>query len=185
MNYKLNYKMLALACFAFPVLLTGCESTQTPYEIDRQVAYKAKRASNYYDFGITEEKVSDQIYFVTAKLEGTSSIQRAKDMWHLHAANLALNNNFDKFASDKKRSGKWCTGTRNQSTGQRSANDGGPRVSGFVLLAHDKSQLKRNKKLYSAKSMKDELEAKVNALLTEQAMSKNSDRFLEACREKR
>lgn len=181
----MNHKILALACLTLPVLLTGCKSTQTPYEVDRQVAYKPKRASNYYDFGITEEKVNDQIYFVTAKLEGTSSMQRAKDMWHLHAANIALNNGFEKFSSDKKRSGKWCSGTKSNTTGQRSTNDGGPRVSGFVLLAKDKSQLKPNKKLYSAKNMKKNLQDKVSALLTEETMSKNANRFLDACREKR
>lgn len=178
-------KLLFLALIALTTFISGCKSTPTPYEIDRQIDYKPRRASSFYDFGITEEKVNDHIYYITAKLEGTSSLQRAKDMWYLHAANVALRNGYEKFATKKRKSGKWCMGTRNKSTGERSTDDGGPKAAGFVLLVKDKSQLKERSKIYDAKKVQSEYSAKVNAIIDEQMMYTNNERFVQACRDLR
>lgn len=179
--YNKSYALIGLLT---SFLFVGCQTTQTSYQVDSALNYKKNRSISLYNFGITEEKVNDRIYFVTAKLEGTSSTERAKDMFYLHAANLAVQNNYKKFATAKRKGGRWCFNYKNNYTGQKSTNDGGPKFSGFVLLANKKDEIEGKHKIHDAQQVIIEKEPKVNAPITKAAMQKNEQRFLQACSNK-
>ncbi|WAJ71855.1 hypothetical protein [Catenovulum adriaticum] len=177
----MKHKLLASFCLLASVTLTGCQTTQTPYEVSSSLTYKKGKPLSSYHLGVTEEKVNDQIYHVTVKLTGTSSIVRAKDMFYLHAANLALSHNFEKFVIEKRKSGKWCYGTETRYTKQRSTSEAGPRYSGFVLLIHDKKQVASKQKVQIAKNIKKIAQPRVEATIDEASMIKNEERYLNAC----
>ena len=180
----MNSKPFALACLLLSIGLTGCQTTQTPYEVRSLEQYKKGRSSNFYNLGVTEEKVNDRIYHVTVKLAGTSSQDRAKDMFYLHAANLAIDNNFEKFVIEKRKGGKWCYGTKTYYGGQVTAEEAGPKFSGFVLLLNDEKEVTSKQKVHIAKNIKKMTKPKVEAKIDEATMLKNEERYLTACESK-
>lgn len=174
-------KLLASFCLVVPIILAGCQTTQTPYEVSSSLTYKKGKPHSSYHEGVTEEKVNKQIYYVTVKLTGTSSMARAKDMFYLHAANLAISNNFEKFVIEKRKSGKWCHGTQTRYTKQRSTIEAGPMFSGFVMLVNDKKEVVSKQKVQIAKNVKKIAQPKVELIIDEASMLKNEKRYLNAC----
>lgn len=177
----MKHKLLVSFSIALSVALAGCQTTQTPYEVSSSLTYKKGKPQSSYHLGVTEEKVNDQIYYVTVKLTGTSTKARAKDMFYLHAANLALSHNFEKFVIEKRKSGRWCYGTQTHYTKQRSTSEAGPRYSGFVLLINDEKQVTSKQKVQIAKKVKKIAQPRVEAKIDEASMLKNEERYLNAC----
>ena len=171
----MQHKIITLAALLFSLVLTGCQSTQTAYGVTSLEQYKKGRSTGFYGYGVTEEKVNDRIYHIMVKLDGSSHADRAKDMFFLHAANLTLKHNFEKFTTEKRRGGRWCYGKKHIQTKQRSTEEAGPKYSGFVLLIKDK------KKLYIAEKVKKDKEAKVEAIIDDETMSANKTRYINAC----
>ncbi|KMT66649.1 hypothetical protein [Catenovulum maritimum] len=177
----MKHKFIASLSLLASVLLTGCQTTQTPYEVNSSTNYKKGKSFNSYHLGVTEEKVNDRIYHVAVKLTGTSSAERAKDMFYLHAANLAMSKNFEKFSIEKRKTGRWCYGTKTRYSGQRSTQEAGPKYSGFVLLINDGKETVKKQKIYVAKNVKDIAQPKVEAIIDETSLIKNQERYLNAC----
>jgi len=169
-----------LICIIF---MSACAYKPTPYKVVQSVEYVKGKLAGKYKLGVTEQRISDNRYVITVKLDSGSSLIRAKKMLMLHAANLALNNGYDSFSRGKNKTGKWCQGSNNRSTGQRSINDGGPSVTVTVNFIDSKKLTNKKKKLNIKNAAKviEKLTPEVNQIISSDEASSNTETILESC----
>lgn len=180
----LNMKFKKIIALTSAVLLTACAYQPTPYAVVHSVDYKKGAFADSYKLGVSEQRVSDSRYFISARLDSGSSGLRAKQMVSLHAAHLAKENNFDAFTIIKARAGKWCNRSTNRATGQVSINDGGPTAAAMVqFISSEQSNTKRKFKL--ADKVISNLDHKVNEVISSEQAKENTNAMLRSCWETR
>ncbi len=136
-----------------------------------------------YQIGVTEEKVSNNKYYVTAKLESYSAVERARSMIFYHGALLAENADVDKFQVKMGNAGGWCQFMRNQKTGQRSVEGGGPKMMYHVNLANFYKSTKSNPhiQILNTADAKRKYSELLNAPVEQEQMKRARDRRLKKC----
>ncbi|MGJ8691833.1 MAG: hypothetical protein ACSHW0_05085 [Thalassotalea sp.] len=77
------------------LLLTGCAQTQIPYELAKSVEKDYRLGFLEIPLGVTQEKISDTEYRITARLTEVSTKKRAKSMAFYRAAILAEEQGYD------------------------------------------------------------------------------------------
>ncbi len=129
----------------------GCTAQLTPYKVIDSMPYDINDLPGSFGLGITEQKVSNTEYVITAKLDKNSSVKRAKDMVRYHAALLAIDAGFNSFKILKARDGGWCNFRRNADVG-RSVTKAGPSAAIRVKFLNDTSQQNNepSSKIYNA-----------------------------------
>jgi multidrug efflux pump subunit AcrB len=101
---KFNLTVFMLVC----VFLSGCSQTQIPYKLVKSVEKNYQLKRHELPFGVTQEKISEKKYRVTAKLTDLSSSKRALSMALYHAAILAEEQGFDAFIVNKRSVSNGC-----------------------------------------------------------------------------
>ncbi|WP_019028875.1 CC0125/CC1285 family lipoprotein [Colwellia piezophila] len=173
-------KVIILICIMF---LSGCAYQPTPYKVVQSVEYVKGGLAGQYKLGVTEQRISDNRYVLTVKLDSGSSVVRAQKMLMLHAATMAINNGYDSFTGGKNKTGKWCQGSSNRSTGQRSINDGGPTVTVTVTFVDSKGQTnkKKKRKIKNAAKVIEKFSSEVNQIISSEQANSNTDTMLKSC----
>ncbi len=169
------------------ILMSACAYKPTPFKVVQSVEYVKGKLAGKYKLGVTEQRISDNRYVITVKLDSGSSLIRAQKMLMLHAATLALSNGYDSFSGGKNKTGKWCQGSNNRSTGQRSINDGGPSVTVTVNFIDSKKltnkNIKKKKRLNIKNAAKviEKLTPEVNQIISSDEASSNTETILKSC----
>lgn len=95
--------------------MIGCSATPqlekpvlTPYKVVRTLESSRVLKVEDLPLGITQAKISETNYLITAKLGAYSKVHRAHSMALLHAANLAIENGYAGFVVEQFQKGAWC-----------------------------------------------------------------------------
>lgn len=83
--------------FLVCVLLSGCSQTQVPYHLAKSVEKDYRLNFSEIPLGVTQEKIDEDKYRITAKLTELSSHKRISSMALYHSAILAEEQGFDAF----------------------------------------------------------------------------------------
>ncbi|MFT5294021.1 MAG: hypothetical protein ACI9YH_000027 [Colwellia sp.] len=173
---KFNASKTLLVC----VLLSGCAQTQIPYKISKVVEHKSRLMPAQFPLGITQEKLAEKEYRITAKLADFGTNKRARSMALYHASILAEKQGYDAFIVNKFWNASWCGSSRNVKTNMIGSVNGGPTAKLIITLAVAEKSGKR-KKLRLTKETKDSNKALIDYVPTEIELDQISTERLELC----
>ena len=96
----------------FCLFLTGCAQNQIPYElvksVDKSVDKEYRLSKSDFPLGVTQEKIGENKYYITAKLTKYSTLDRAKSMVFYHAAILAEEQGYNAFFTNRNSRSDVC-----------------------------------------------------------------------------
>lgn len=148
----MNFKQLCAvgSVFAF---LVGCASEPLTYN-GAKILDSPEKLKPGNSLGLTQINLKNNKYRIIARLDQTSSTQRAHSMTIYHASLLAEEQGFDAFLVQGNFRTSWCGGFRNIGTLNARDVKGGPVVETTVLLTNEsaaENQKGRLRKVSEAK----------------------------------
>lgn len=184
-------KFIVTAVVMTCILLTGCAPKLTPYQLTKSVELDYRLPRNQIPFGVTQEKISDMEYRITAKVSQYSSKHRASSMALYHAAILAEQKGYDAIFIRSNLVSPGCSrsGTtyikRTPQTSEvmhrTSITDAEPFAS-IKIKFRDFSTSKIQNKLLLVEAIKAEHKAIIHTQATGDELEQIRDKNLEECK---
>ncbi len=176
---KLPIPKALLVC----MFLSSCAQTQVPYKVVKVVEHESRLLPVQFPVGITQEKLDENKYRITAKLAELGTHKRARSMAFYHASILAETNGYDAFIVNEIKKPSWCVRSRNRNIGGVAWVNGGPTAKLTVTLVdvNKLQQSEKRKNLYLVENTKDSNKALMDIVPTEIELEQTSAERLEYC----
>jgi hypothetical protein len=164
----------------FILLLSGCAQTQVPYKVVKALEHKSNLLPIQFPIGITQEKLGEKKYRITAKLAELGTPERARSMALYHASILAESKGFNAFLVDRRGDSSWCGSSRNSKTKAIGTISGGPAAKLLITLI-DAEKSDKRKKLYFVEKTKNSNKLLMDKVPTEIELEQISDERYKHC----
>jgi len=176
----MNYRKLLLLISILGI--SACAYQPTPYKVVQKENYEQGALAGLYKLGVTEERVSENIYIITVKLDSGSDPQRARNMLLLHASKLAKSNGYKFFKKSQMKVGGWCQKSRSSATKAVLFVDGGPSAKAKIAFIDLNEQtMTKKKKLFNAEKIIERLESLVSEIISNEEADINTDKRMRVC----
>jgi len=163
-------------------VLSGCAQTpaQIPYKTIRVIDHESKLLPIQFPLGITQERLGENQYRITAKLAEFGTHERAESMALYHASILAEQQGYNAFIMDDIRKPSWCGHSNSKATKFIGNVSGGVTAKLIITLAKAE-KVEQNNKLFLAQRTKILNRAVLNKVPTEIELEQISSERLEHC----
>ncbi|MDO7085508.1 hypothetical protein WNY51_18225 [Pseudocolwellia sp. AS88] len=193
-------KLLLICLF-----LSACSQTPIPYHLTKSVERDYRLSWREIPLGVTQEKISEKEYRITARLNEVSTRKQAKSMALYHAAILAEEQGYDAFFIKGNSGSDGCSRSTTK-YGHAVATQSGrvqisqnpihttsvtsvePRGGVFIILMDSEKTNKRkrnNNKFHLAKDIKAEHKPIIDHIPSEVELEKVSEENSATCEQKR
>jgi hypothetical protein len=147
------------------------------------IDHKSRLLPIQFPLGITQERLGEKQYRITAKLAELGTRERARSMALYHASILAEQQGYDAFIVDSRRPLSWCGHSINKKTKFIRAHAGGITAKIIITLTKAK-KAGNNNKLFLAERTKVLNKVIIDKVPTKLELEQISSERLEHCRNK-
>lgn len=163
-------------------ILSGCAHTQTqvPYHVAKVTDHESRLLPIQFPLGITQEKLGEKQYRVTAKLAEFGTHKRARSMALYHASLLAEQEGYDAFIINSSKMPSWCGSSINKKTKFIGDVNGGTTSKLIITLVQAENV--GNKKLFIAQKTKILNKVLIDKVPTKLELEQISSERLELCK---
>ena len=162
-------KLIVINTLLVCTSLLGCAQTQVPYKVVKVTNYESKLLPVQFPLGVSQEKLGEKKYRITAKLAELGTPTRAMAMAFYHASILAETKGFNAFILDSRSHSSWC-----------GRAGGGPTVKLIISLTNAERPDKENQ-LFLVETTRNANEIRMNKELTELELQQISAERSEHC----
>ena len=174
MKFKIAMSLTMLS------LLTACLSTPVAYKVSKVIDEESILLPGQFSLGITQEKLAENKYRITAKLNDVGTHEKAISMTKYHASLLAEKLGFNAFTTNDKSSGSWCHSSNSVGTAGVSAATGGP-INRVTVTLVNRAPNSNERRLFYAKDTKLSSKASLDEVQSEQELQRISDERNDHC----
>ncbi len=165
-------------------LLFSCAQTPVQYKVAKVVDHESTLLPSELPLSITQERLGENKYRITAKLAELDTHKRALSMALYHASLLAEQKGFDAFILEKSWPASWCSHSRNPNSIRPHAVEGGP-TSKIEIKLVDSAKTDTSKSLFLVKNTKIQQKSIMDTVISEIELKRTSDERLEHCNSNR
>lgn len=175
-------KIIVIKALLVCSVLSGCAQTsgQIPYKTIRVIDHESRLLPIQFPLGITQERLGEKQYRVTAKLAEFGTHERALSMALYHASVLAEQQGYDAFIVNNKRLPSWCGHSKSKTTKFIGSVSGGVTAKLIITLAKAE-KAEQNNKLFLAQRTKVLNRVLIDKVQTEIELEQISSERLEHC----
>ncbi|WP_076419452.1 hypothetical protein [Colwellia sp. UCD-KL20] len=162
------------------LILSACATSPIQYKVSKVVNGKSHLAPIRFPFGITQEKLDENKYRITAKLNEVDTPKKAHHMAMYHAAVLAQELGFNAIQIKNQINAAWCQSLKSVRTLNAIDATGGPTKRLIVtLLNSDKAN--KQKRIFLAEPTKLKSKSIIDEVIDKAELEKISAERHEYC----
>lgn len=161
-------------------LLSACSSQVDPYHVVKTLDHVSRLNVNQFPLGVSIEKLKEDEFRITSKLDASGTAKRARQIALHHAANLASKNGYEGFTVVHQSNIGWCNTFRNQNTKTIGKVSGGN-----IARLHFKLENDRNNKGFRLASLiKKQTQTQIDAYQSTEVLEQIASEKIEFCTQK-
>ena len=150
------------------VFLSGCAQTPVPYRVVKDIDHESKLLPKQFQFGVTQERLDEKQYRITAKLNDLGTPERARAMAFYHSSLLTEKQGFNAFIVNRLWHASSC-----------GSAGGGPTFKMEITLVNSEEAPKGGQ-LHRVKDTKNSNKKLIDTVLTEVELAQiSAERLIE------